>query len=176
VPNPHWIVDTGRLVLTPVQAADLPELQAIKADPRVFALMHGGVRSPVRTAQELADDIAAWAANGFGMWIVRTRISQEMRGLTGLMERPDGRGIALRFAFWPEAQRRGLAREAAGAALRFGHERAQLYRIVAAARESNIASRTVLGSIGMWPCSRFVQNGHEMLLYESTREANLTQR
>ena len=43
-------------------------------------------------------------------------------GITGLERRPDGRGVALRFALWPEAQGRGLAREAAGAALRFGHD------------------------------------------------------
>ena len=170
MPNPYWIVCTGRLVLTPVQPSDLPDLQAIKADPRVFALMHKWVRTPVQAAQELAQDITAWAAYGFGMWIVRGRISQEMRGIAGLMERADGRGIALRFAFWPEAQRRGLAREAAGAALRFGHERARLCRIVAVARESNFASRTVLGSIGMWPCGEFVQNGYNMILYESIRD------
>jgi RimJ/RimL family protein N-acetyltransferase len=169
VPNPHWIICTGRLVLTPVQPSDLRDLQAIKADPRVFALMYGGVRSPAQAAEELAHDIAAWAANGFGMWVVRTRIGEEMRGITALMDRPDGRGIALRFAFWPQAQRRGLAREAAAAALRFGHERAGLWRIIAIARENNFSSRTVLGSIGMWPCGDFIQNGYKMILYESIR-------
>jgi RimJ/RimL family protein N-acetyltransferase len=88
-------------------------------------------------------------------------------GVTGLAHRPDGRGIALRFALWPEAQGRGLAREAAGAALRFGHERARLRRIVAVARENNFASRTVLGGIGMTECASFVQQGWRMVLYES---------
>ena len=57
--------------------------------------------------------------------------------------------MALRFALWPEAQGRGLAREAAFAALRFGHDAARLPRIVAVARESNFASRMILGGIGM---------------------------
>ena len=91
------------------------------------------------------------------------------RALTGLMQRPDGRGIALRFAFWPEAQGRGLAREAAAAALRFGHDRAKLRRIVAVARETNFASRMVLGSIGMVECDSFTQGGYAMVLYESVR-------
>jgi RimJ/RimL family protein N-acetyltransferase len=73
----------------------------------------------------------------------------------------------LRFAVWSDVQGRGLAREAACAALRFGHERAGLRRIVAAARESNFPSRTVLGSIGMVPCEAFEQNGHAMVLFES---------
>ena len=49
--NPLWILRTARLVLTPVGGADLPDLRAIKADPRVFAIMLGGVRTPAADAQ-----------------------------------------------------------------------------------------------------------------------------
>ena len=48
--NPHWILRTARLVLTPVGGADLVDLRAIKADPRVFAIMLGGVPTPEQTA------------------------------------------------------------------------------------------------------------------------------
>jgi len=167
--NPAWILRTGRLILAPVGWADLAELQAIKADPRVFALMLGGVRHPTRTAEELAEDMAAWAAKGYGIWAVRDAATHALVGLTGLQDRPDGRGVALRFAFWPEAQGRGLAREAAGAALRFGHDIAGLARIVAVARDENFASRMVLGGIGMTEAGRFIQGGYEMVLYESVR-------
>src|SRR4051812_6376545 len=114
--NPNWIVRTARLVLTPVGGGDLADLCAIKADPRVFAIMLGGVRTAVQSAEELAADVIAWGANGFGTWSVREHGG--FVGLTGLEQRPDGLGVALRFALWPEAQGRGLAREAAGAALR----------------------------------------------------------
>ncbi len=167
--GPAWTIRTARLVLTPVTWNDLRDLQALKADPRVFAIMLGGVRTPVQAAEELAEDIAFWAARGCGMWAVRDPGTGGFQGITGFMQRPDGRGIALRFAFWPQARGRGLAREASGAALQFGHERAGLGRIVAVAREDNIASRTVLGGIGMRECESFVQQGRLMLLYISTR-------
>ena len=158
--NPTWILRTARLVLTPVGGADLADLRAIKADPRVFAIMLGGVRTPVQTAEELADDVVAWGANGFGIWAIREPVpAARFVGITGLERRPDGRGVALRFALWPEAQGRGLAREAAGAALRFGHEQAGLRRIIAVAREDNFASRMVLGGIGMTECASFIQHG-----------------
>jgi len=169
--NPAWIIRTARLVLVPVGWGDLAELQAIKADPRVFAIMLGGVRMPARTAEELAEDMAAWVARGYGIWAVRDVGTHALVGLTGLQERPDGRGVALRFAFWPEAQGRGLAREAAGAALRFGHEIAKLERIVAVARDENFASRMVLGGIGMTEAGHFTQGGYEMVLYESVQRA-----
>jgi RimJ/RimL family protein N-acetyltransferase len=165
--NPFWIVQTGRLVLTPVSGADLADLRAIKGAPQVFAIMLGGVRGPAQVSEELARDVIAWAAKGYGIWTVRERGSGRFAGITGLEDRPDGRGVALRFALWPELQGQGFAREAAGAALRFGHDRVGLPRIVAVARESNVASRTVLGGIGMTPRGEFDQHGHRMVLFES---------
>ena len=167
--SPAWIVRTARLILTPVSWGDLRDLQAIKADPRVFAMMLDGVRSPARTAEEIAEDISTWARHGCGMWSVRAADGDRFLGLTGLMHRADHRGIALRFALWPEVQGRGLAREAASLALRFGHDQAGLNRIIAVARESNFASRTILGGIGMVECDVFVRDGHAMLVYESVR-------
>jgi RimJ/RimL family protein N-acetyltransferase len=164
--NPAWVLRTGRLVLSPVGGGDLADLRAIKADPAVFAVMLGGVRDYVRTADDLAQDVVAWGQHGFGMWAIRE--AGRFVGITGLQHRADGRGVALRFALWPEAQGRGLAREAAFAALRFGHDRAGLPRIVAAARATNFGSRMVLGGIGMREADSFEQRGYTMILYEST--------
>ena len=164
-----WTLLTPRLCLTPVGGWDLADLQALKSDPLVFAVMLGGVRSRAQTTKELADDVAFWGAHGYGIWAVRERAGGAFLGITGLKDRPDGRGVALRFALWPEAQGRGLAREAASAALRYGHEQAGLARIIAVARQSNFASRTVLGSIGMSECDAFTQMGFVMLVYESRR-------
>ena len=164
--NPAWILRTARLILTPVGGIDLADLRAIKGDPRVFAIMFGGVRTAEQASAELAEDIISWGTNGFGMWAVR-EIHGCFVGISGLERRADGRGVALRFALWPEAQGRGLAREAAGAVLRFGHERARLSRIIAVARASNFASRILLGGIGMTECTGFLQQGWQMIMYQS---------
>ena len=167
--NPAWTLRTGRLVLTPVGGGDLADLRAITADPRVFAVMLGGVRNAAQTADELSHRVIAWGQYGFGIWAIREIGNNRFVGITGLEHRLDGRGVALRFALWPEAQGHGLAREAAWSALSFGHEQARLRRIVGVARESNFASRTVLGGIGMHEAERFVQRGETMILYESVR-------
>jgi RimJ/RimL family protein N-acetyltransferase len=167
--NPFRTLRTGRLVMTPVSGADLPDLRAIKADPRVFAVMLGGVRNAAQTADDLARDVIAWGEHGYGIWAVREASDLRFVGIAGMEDRPDGRGVGLRFAVWPDVQGRGFAREAAAAALRFGHDQARLTRIVAVAREANFASRTVLGSIGMVAYEQFVQEGHAMVLFESVR-------
>ena len=170
--NPTWCIRTGRLDLQPVWGGDLADLQTLKADPRVFAVMLGGVRNPVQTAEELAADIVFWGRYGVGMWSVRERgVSDDapgaFLGVTGILDRPDGRGMALRFAFHADSHGRGFASEAAAAALRFGHDRAGLRRIVAVAREDNFASRMVLGAIGMTHFDDFDRAGVRMLVYES---------
>ncbi len=156
-----------------MQPADLPALAALKADPRVFAVMLGGVRNRVRAAEELAADMAAWSAHGYGTWAVRQRDNDAFLGLTALQDRTDGRGVAVRFAFHAGLHGRGYAREAAGAALLFGHEQAGLARLVAVARESNYGSRVVLGGIGMTVCEQFVRDGEAMVTYESVRDRPL---
>ena len=165
--SPAWAIRTGRLLLSPVGWGDLAHLQALKADPGIYAQMLGGVRSTSQTLAELAEDTAFWSRHGVGMWMARAEPGGAVAGLVGLHERADGRGVALRFAFSPEARGRGLAREAAGAALRFAHDRAGLPRVVAVAREANIGSRTVLGAIGMRQCDAFLRHGEAMLVYES---------
>ena len=165
--NDARALQTGRLWLRPVGYGDLAELVRLKADPRVFAVMLGGVRTPEQTARELAEDISFWGAHGAGMWTVRAAADGGFLGLVGLHDRPDGRGVALRFALDAAAQGRGYASEAAGAALRFAHERAGLERVIAVTRASNIASRQVLGAIGMTECETYERDGYRVLIYES---------
>jgi RimJ/RimL family protein N-acetyltransferase len=165
-----WRVVTARLVMTPVALRDLRDIAALKAHPRAFGQMLGGVRGWVESGEELAADIRAWGALGYGMWTVRARDGAKFLGVAGLMERPDGRGVALRFALWPKARGGGLAREAAAAALFYAHDRAGLARVVAVAREENFASRTVLGSIGMVEHDRFERDGILLVVYESVRD------
>ena len=167
--NPFLSLRTGRLLMTPVAGADLADLSAIKADPRAFAVMLGGVRNASETAEELTRDIINWAVQRYGIWAVREVEGHRFVGITGLEARPDNRGIGLRFAFWPGFHGHGYAREAAGAALRFGHDQAGLSRVIAVSRESNVGSRTVLGAIGMVACETFVRNGETMIVFESVR-------
>lgn len=167
--NPAWVLRTGRLVMRPVSGHDAADIAALKADPRAFAMMLGGVRMEWQTREELAQEIRAWGAHGIGLWSARDIETEAFYGIAGIVSRPDGRGMALRFAFWPEARGLGLAREAATAALRFAHDRLGLPRVIAIARETNTASRMLLTGIGMLeePESAFWRDGYRMLVYAS---------
>jgi RimJ/RimL family protein N-acetyltransferase len=159
-------ITTARLSMLPPAPEQLPDLIRLKADERVFGFMLHGVRTPARTREELEDDIDFWQVRGYGTWSVFVRGTGEFLGICGLMERPDGRGVALRYALWPECRGKGYAREAARAALDFGHA-AGLRRIIAVARYTNHASRAVMQDIGMTPCGDFTHKGEAMLVFES---------
>ncbi|WP_206934028.1 GNAT family N-acetyltransferase [Roseococcus thiosulfatophilus] len=159
-------VTTPRLSLLPPGPEHLPDLIRLKADEAVFGYMLHGTRTAERTREELEDDMDFWQVRGYGTWSVFERGTGEFLGITGLMERPDGRGVAVRFALWPHCRGKGYAREAARAALDFGHA-AGLARIIGVARETNLASRAVLSDCGMVLCAEFPHRGHNMLVYES---------
>ncbi|WP_419896417.1 GNAT family N-acetyltransferase [Roseomonas sp. USHLN139] len=164
-------VRTSRLTLRPVGPAHLADLIALKGDEAAFGLMLNGIRPPEAVARELEAEMAAWARHGYGTWAVHRAEDEAFLGIVALEERPDGRGIALRFALWPHTRGRGYAREAARAALAFGHGSAALPRIVAIAREDNLASRAVLEDLGLRAVEDFPRGGVRMLVYESLHPA-----
>lgn len=154
---------TARLVLAPVGWQDIDDMTRLKADVGAFGSMLGGVRSRVRSEEEMAEDIAFWGKRGVGMFTIRE--NGKFLGMTGFHERPDGRGLALRISLFPWASGRGIAREAAGRALSFAFENG-VNRVVAVAREDNFPSRVVLGGIGMRHVDSFMRGNTRMFLYE----------
>lgn len=156
-------IRTQRLVLQPVSWHDMQDMIRLKTNGASFGRMLGGVRSLRQVEDEMADDLAFWAKRGIGIFTIRE--NNRFVGITGLHERPDGRGLGLRFALVPEAAGRGIAREAAGAALRFALD-AGVERVVGVTREDNMPSRIVLGSIGMHHVESFERDGYLMLVYE----------
>jgi RimJ/RimL family protein N-acetyltransferase len=124
--NPAWVLRTGRMVMRPVAGIDAREIAALKADPQAFAMMLGGVRDQRQSAEELAEDIRAWGAYGIGLWSARDDETEAFYGIAGVVRRPDGRGMALRFAFWPEARGHGLAPPARAGHVRRPHDRGRL--------------------------------------------------
>jgi RimJ/RimL family protein N-acetyltransferase len=159
-------ITTPRLSLRPVAPENLPDLIALKADEDAFGLMLHGTRNARADAGGAGGRHEFWLVRGYGTWAVYERATGDFLGITGLMERPDGRGIALRFSLWPACRGRGYAREAARAALAFGFRRG-LPRIHAVAWEGNMASRQVLTDIGMAERDAFQHRGRRMLLFEA---------
>jgi len=90
-----------------------------------------------------------WEQRGYGNWGLLPAGENQIIGWAGLQYLPELAetevGFLLDRSFWG----RGIATQAARAALRFGFETCNLPRIIALVHPDNLASRRVIGKCGM---------------------------
>ena len=168
---------TPRLRLRRWRDDDVAAMSVINADPEVMRWIgDGSVRDRAATGAEIAASEQLWRACGFGRFAVEIRATGELAGLTGMAIPADVPAvmpaveIGWRFGrgYWG----RGLATEAATAALRFAFTDGGLDRVVGIHVVGNDASARVMLKLGM----RFdretteVVYGRRMHVYAISRE------
>lgn len=154
----HPTLETERLALRPWRPdADLDALAAVNADAAV--MRHVAPHRPLtraETAEQLDAFVRHWDEHGFGLWAVVPRDGDGRAiGFAGLavpsflpqMLPAVEVGWRLAPAWWG----RGLATEAARAAVAFGFDRLGLRAIVAAIEPGNDGSLRVAEKLGMRP-------------------------
>jgi RimJ/RimL family protein N-acetyltransferase len=145
---------TPRLMLRRWNDDDLPAMAVINADPEVMRWIGDGTTSDYRaTAAATARAERHWEEHGFGLFAVEIRATGELAGFTGL-NTPNFLpeilpaveiGWRLGRKYWG----RGLATEAARAALSFGFTDSGLDRIVSIHQTGNDASGRIMQKLGM---------------------------
>jgi [ribosomal protein S5]-alanine N-acetyltransferase len=142
-------LQTPRLLLQRMVAADLDDLTQLHLDPRVMATM-GGIRSPEETADWLGRQIDHWERCGFGLWMARERATGALAGRGGLHHvEIDGRDeIEVGYCFRAEFWGRGLATELARESIRVAFDMLNLAEIVCFTLPTNHASQRVMQKAG----------------------------
>jgi RimJ/RimL family protein N-acetyltransferase len=152
---------------------DWLEFRAIAADPEVIRYIGDGTPwSEERSRQFVERQISLFDQRGFCLWKLTPRLPQDRCGLIGfcgLQPLPGTEpgieeieiGWWLARAWWG----RGLATEAARAALRDGFERVGLERIVSIAQPANTASIGIMRKLGMASDRMAEARGIPVVLY-----------
>jgi len=146
-------LETERLVLRRWLPDDVDPLAAILLHPDVVAWIGpaGANRNDVARAIERYD--RHWEAHGFGRLAVVDRTTDELVGRTGVMREPGWEATACKdeigWAIAPAQWGKGIATEAATAALSDVFERAGLARVVSFALPANTASLRVMQKLGL---------------------------
>ncbi len=114
--------ETERLVATRYHEADLLELQALSADPKVMRYVEKGGRSPEKVRNTLTEVDAQWAKKGFGYWVLREKGGGPLGGSVTLFNETATGGVELGYMLAERAWGKGFATEAARAmvAIAFG--------------------------------------------------------
>lgn len=152
--TPVPVLATARLRLDAFGDADIADLAAILAEPEVTRNITADASTPERcrasAAARIAWHNASWASHGYGVWAVRETDGGTLLGWCGFGEPDIGTDPEILYGLAPAFWRRGLATEAASAALDW------LFRETEAAGASavifgrlNTASAGVLGKLGM---------------------------
>ncbi|MFJ9608727.1 GNAT family N-acetyltransferase [Kitasatospora sp. NPDC101176] len=173
-------IETPRLLLRRWHELDVAPMAAVNGDPEVMRWIgDGAVRSEDLTRRNISAFEHEWEAEGFGLFAVELRATGELAGFTGfavprfLPEVLPAVEIGWRLgrAFWG----RGLATEAATAALRFGFAERGLDRVVSIAQIGNTASERVMAKLGLHPERETVTpgTGRAVRVHELTRDEYL---
>jgi ribosomal-protein-alanine N-acetyltransferase len=166
---------TPRLRLRPFTEADAPAHLELYRDPEVTRHLGGGpfVADQIEQRSRRAVDkfVRHWADKGFGVFAVEDLGTGRFLGQCGLNAIDELGEIEILYALERAAWGRGLATEAARAALAFGFDEARLPRIVAVTRPEHQASRGVMEKIGMRYERDVEVFGIHAVLYALSRDA-----
>ena len=178
------VLDTARLTLRPFTADDAEAHARLYSDPEVTRYLGGAASAAQhpkeRSARTLEAFLSHWEEHGFGVWAVQERESGIVIGQCGLKYLPvapeAAPDVEVLYALERRCWGRGLAVEAAGAALAHGFETLDLPRIVAVTRPQHQASRSVITKLGMTYEQDVELYGIRAVVYALSREAYLARR
>src|SRR5688572_5059604 len=136
-------IETDRLLLRPMTMRDVEALQAlVYSDPDATKYLPGGKAWSIDETRTLVSWwVGHWQARNFGVWAVTDKHSGDFLGDCGLMYMISaGHVVELMYALGKSAWGKGIATEAAHAAVRHAFETMGIARITAIAEPANAAS------------------------------------
>ena len=159
-------LETARLTLTPVTAADLEALHEIWTAPGVRRFLWDDeivsrerVRSIVTTSTRL------WSANRYGLWTARRHDETVPIGVGGFWYFHEPPRLELVYGLRDEETGRGFATELARALVEFGRTSLHLAEILASTDAANLRSRRVLAKLRFAVERQTVAAGRDTCFY-----------
>lgn len=144
------IFRTPRLVARRLGPADATAMHVIYGDPEAMRWVGDGKPLDLAQCEQWVNVTHRnYAARGYGMFALVSRMSGDVIGFCGLVH-PDGQTEAeLKYALHRAAWGQGLASEAAAAMLAAGASLFGIERVIATTAPENLASHRVLLKAGM---------------------------
>lgn len=145
------ILETERLILRQFSADDAEFILQLLNEPSwIQNIGDRGVRTlDDARAYILNVPLASYAKNGFGLYLVALKETNESIGMCGLIKRDTLDDVDIGYAFLPKFWGKGYAVEAALAVKDYGRDVIGLKRIVAITDPANEGSIRVLEKIGL---------------------------
>ncbi len=167
------VLITDRLTLTPVQAADYPDLCALFGDIDFTRPIFGRPLGPEEVWFRALRDIGHWEAMGYGNWAARLRDGGDLVGTFGVLHykremTPAFDAPELGWGLSPRFQGQGLAFEALSAGLAWCDEALNAPRTVCMISPDNAPSHALAKRAGYVPYVETTYKDGAVVLLERT--------
>jgi RimJ/RimL family protein N-acetyltransferase len=156
------MIETERLTIRRIGLDDAGFMLASLNDPGFLAnIGDRGVRT-IEQAEAYIEErvLASYAANGFGMFRVALKGSDEAIGMVGFVKRDGLDRPDLGFGFMAAHTGKGYGYEAATALLAWGRETLGLPPLLAITAPDNVASAALLVKLGFRETGRIALPAH----------------
>jgi len=160
-------LETPRLLLRPMDAADLDALLGIFTDPKVMASFDGILFQRADMEGWLQRNLDHQQEFGYGLFSVIRKADRVLIGDCGLEHMAmDGVAVAeLGYDFRSDAWNQGYATEAAAAVRDYAFHVLRLPQLISLIRIGNLASQRVAEKVGMRLVATFERYGHQYWKY-----------
>ena len=151
------LLRTERLLIRPIQPADLSAYAQIVANPAVTKYLYDGVtHSPNEAALYIADCINRYRSTGISRYAVTLRSTGVFIGFCGMKELPDY--IDFGYRYDPNYWGVGIATEAGQAVVNHARDTLQLSQLISWVQHGNVASAKVLRKLGFLHMTKHDEN------------------
>jgi ribosomal-protein-alanine N-acetyltransferase len=163
---PTLRLETARIILLPWDSQDWLTFRHIATDPRVMRYISAGVPWPDKQVIAFVDrQRLHFEKLSYCLWKLMVKGDLKLAGFCGLQPLDDLDGIEIGWWLAPKHWGKGIATEAARAAMQDGFERCGLERIVAVALQENRASTRIMEKLGMKYERDVKHHGFDVVLY-----------
>lgn len=145
------ILETNRLLLRKFDLNDADFiLQLVNSPEWLKFIGDKGVKTKADAINYLeSGPIKSYKENGFGLWLVALKNTDNPIGMCGLVKRDTLEDIDIGFAILPGYTQQGYGFEIASETLKYAKENLQLDRVIAITDAKNTASIKLLTKIGL---------------------------
>lgn len=158
------VLETERLILRQWTDTDLEPFHSICSDPRVMDFIGDGQAWSLEQTKTFIDRaVAQNLQHGYCQWPLILKDDGTLIGFCGFVPAQGGAEIGWRLAV--QHWGRGLATEAAQAALKYGFEKLGFERVIATVQSGNRASLRIVEKLGMQQKETIQRNDREVLVF-----------
>ncbi|MBW4623887.1 MAG: GNAT family N-acetyltransferase [Cyanosarcina radialis HA8281-LM2] len=163
----NQIIETNRMLLSPVSKNDAEELHQLWAQPAVRKYLCDDSIVPLSQIEEIvAQSITAFEEKRYGIWIARLKHSPAIAGFTGYWPFFEPPEIQLIYGLAPDLWGQGLGTEMARAMLNYGFKAYGFETVRASADVPNVASIAIMKRLGMTFDRQITKDGQDLVFYQ----------